>query len=118
MKNTVGKIIKNAKQSFIEKEFDNAKGNKKFWKNNYSIIPKTKMENNKDIIYLKNEKNESIEIRNTASYINNFFINVGPNLAKKHNIIWNYSDTEEANSIDKLEIDIGKIYALIANIDI
>ena len=119
LKNEIGKIIKNAKKSFLEDEFVRAKGdNKKFWKNIYSIIPKTKMENNKDIIYLKNERNENIEIEKSASFINDFFINIGPNLAEKHNEKWNYFDEKVIKSIENLEIDIGQVYASIANIDI
>ena len=60
-------MVKNAKISFLENEFENARGDpKKFWKNIYSILPKTKMENKKDIIYLKNENNENIDIGNSS----------------------------------------------------
>ena len=76
------------------------------------------MENKKDIIYLKNESNENIEIGSSAEYINDYFINIGPKLAKNHKGNWNYFDKEEINNINKLAIDKGKIHALIADIDI
>ena len=45
LKLLVGKMVKNAKISFLENEFENARGDpKQFWKNIYSILPKTKMD--------------------------------------------------------------------------
>ena len=119
LKNETGKLISNAKKTYLENEFENAKGDpKKFWKNIYSIIPKAKMENNKDIIYLKNELDENIKIQNSAEFINEFFINIGPKLAKNIGEKWSYFDNEQVNRINKLNIDKGKIYALISEIDI
>ena len=58
-----------------------------------------------------------MDIKDTSSYINDFFINIGPKLAEKFNDKWNYFDTEEENNIDDIEIDRGLVYLLVKNID-
>ena len=118
IRNETGKIIEKAKKDFLENEFINSKGDpKRFWKNIYSIIPKTSIDNQKDIIHLKNENNTNIDIKETSEFINDFFINIGPNLANKINEKWEYYDTEEINSIDNFKIDKGLVHLYVTEID-
>ena len=119
LKKEAGKIIQKAKQNYLENEFENSKGDpKKFWKNIYSILPKSKLENNKDIIHLKNNEGKNIDVEETSNFINDFFINIGPNLAKKINSNWSYFENEELNQIGEMEIDKGRVHALVSDIDI
>ena len=119
LKNETGKLVENAKINYLSTEFENAKGDpKNFWKNIYSIIPKSKLENNKETIHLKDEKGNNIDIENTSSFINDFFINIGPNLANKTSSSWEYFDVEENNQINDIKIENGKVHALVTDIDI
>ena len=119
LKLEIGKIIRNAKENYLNNEFENAKGDpKKFWKNIYSIIPKSKMENKKDIIHLKNDESNNVELSDTSTYINNFFINIGPELANAFVDKWEYFGKEEDAKIENVKINRGIVHLLVNNIDI
>ena len=118
IRNETGKIIEKAKRDFLEEEFINSKGDpKKFWKNIYSIIPKSNIEKQKDIIHLKNNNGKNIDIEKKTGYINKFFINIGPKLASNINETWEYFDKIEENSINTFKIDKGLVYLYTTEID-
>ena len=82
MRNTVGELIFQAKKNHFEDEYNASKNDpKKFWSNIFTILPKNKEQTLN--INLKNDRDEEINSEDTASYINDFFANFGPNLAKK-----------------------------------
>ena len=103
----------------MEEEFNNSKGDpKKFWRNIYSIIPKPKITKQKDILHLKTDKGEDIDFEETSEFINDFFINIGPNLANKIDDKWEYFDDDEQNSINNFRIDKGLVHLFVNEIDI
>ena len=117
MRNTVGALIFQAKQNHFEDEYNATKKDpKKIWSNIFTILPKNK--DQKLNINLKNEVNEEINSDDTAKYINDFFANIGPNLAKKHKKKWQFYGNEIQDSISALKINRGKINLLIDDIDI
>ena len=104
------------KQHFQD-EYENSKGDpKRFWRNIYDIIPKNKT--NKGKINLKNQYGEEINSEKTASYINDFFTDIGPNLASKFKEDWKYFGNENNNSIEDLEIIEGYVYDFVKDINI
>ena len=118
IRNETGKIIEKAKKDFLENEFINSKGDpKRFWKNIYSILPKTSIDKQKDVIHLKNENGNNVNSIDTSEYINEFFINIGPNLANKINDSWEYYDNDEINSIENFKIDRGLVHLYVTEID-
>ena len=107
------------KLDYLEEEFNNSKGDpNKFWKNIYSIIPKPNIEKQKDIIHLKNDNGNNIDIEKTSEYINEFFINIGPKLASKIDETWEYFDKPEENTINNFKINRGMVHLYITEIDI
>ena len=117
MRNNVGELIFQAKKNHFEDEYNASKKDpKKFWSNIFTILPKNKVQ--KLNINLKNDFNEEIDSDDTAAYINDFFANIGPNLAKKHNKDWRYYGNEMQNSITNLKVNRGTVNLLIDEIDI
>ena len=117
MRNTVGNLIFQSKKNHFEDEYNASKKDpKKFWNNIFTILPKNKEQ--KLSINLKNDLKEEINSEETASYINDFFANIGPNLAKVHNKPWKYYGNESLNTIANLKINAGNVNLLVDEIDI
>ena len=80
MRNEVGNLIELAKKHHFQEEYENSKDDpKRFWRNIYDIIPKNKEK--KPMIQLKGKDDCEIRLEDTATFINDYFINIGPNLA-------------------------------------
>ena len=95
MRNNVGKLIEDAKKNYLNDEFLATKNDpKKFWRNINSIIPNNNKKKEKSKIFLKDDMGKDVEENNTSNYINEFFSNIGPNLAKKYTKEWEYFGTE------------------------
>ena len=76
LRNTVNTNIRRAKRDFILKELRHNENNaKKFWKTIKSVLPTDKEGLNNDIMLKEGE--DRIGREDVASFINNFFINVG-----------------------------------------
>ena len=117
LRNETGKLVKNARKQHFQDEYENSKGDpKRFWRNIYDIIPKNKT--NKGKINLKNQYGEEINSEKTASYINDFFTDIGPNLASKFREHWKYFGNENNNSIEDIEIIEGYVYDFVKDINI
>ena len=63
---------------------------KKFWRNLKEAIPGKKLSDNK-ISLIDSDTNIEIQEPNVADYINDFFANIGPNLARNLNEPWSYN---------------------------
>ncbi len=80
LRNSVNIMIKRSKKNFINDEIQ-SKDPKKIWKGLRHIVPgKTKDANVKSIMTETGEKTSSYDV---ANVMNDYFANVGPNLAKK-----------------------------------
>ena len=118
LRNEVGKIVESAKRNYLEEEFLSSKKDpKRFWRNIYSIIPNNK-NSKKGKIHLNDDEGNSISYDNTANYINDFFSNIGPNLAKKYDKEWTFFDRESENQLNDLKFNKGILIDFIKNIEI
>ena len=63
---------------------------RKFWKNIQEVIPNKKSNNGNIFNLLDNLPNEMIDSDKTADFINDYFTNIGPNLAKNLNKLWSF----------------------------
>ena len=117
LRNETGKLIETVKKQFFEDEYLASKGNpKRFWRNIYNIIPKRK--NKSEVIHLKHDDTVEIPQNETSNYINEFFTNIGPELAKNYNKEWKYYGSELNEVINDIDINEGKVFDLVKNIDI
>ena len=117
-RNNVGMLVDRAKSNYLENEFLLTKKDpKKFWRNIYSVIPKKK-QSKKGQIRLKDDSGKDIDENRTAEYINDFFTNIGPKLAKKFDKEWDYFGSESENVIGKIKLTRGQIVQILKRIDI
>ena len=82
---------------------------KKFWKNIQEVISNKKSNNGNIFNLLDNTTNEMIDSDNTADFINDYFTNIGPNLAKKLGKPWSFVNEKPYEILDELltnEIEI------------
>ena len=117
LRNEVGKLVETARKQHFFEEYENSKGDpKKFWRNIYEIIPKNK--NNKRSIHLKDQDGNEVDSDETATYVNDFFTNIGPKLASKFKKKWKYFGNEIEESIDDININEGIVYDFVKEISI
>ena len=117
--NDCTKRLREARADYIKDNLDNNIGNqKKFWKNIQNIIP-SKNKQNLGTFKLKDD-NTGIEIEEneTAQYINDFFVNIGPNLAKKCDQPWRFDGVPCADNIDFISTNLDEIIKLCKEINI
>ena len=118
LRNNVGSLIDSAKKNFLNDEFISSKNDpKKFWRNINTVLPNSKR-NEKSKILLKNNSGENIDEIRTADYINEFFSNIGPNLAKDFNSEWEYFGKESELEISDIKINKIEVIKYIKDIDL
>ena len=117
-RNQVGRDLENLRADFLKREQEINKADpKKFWKNVASVFPSKEGATN--TIWLKEgESKKDIDPENTAEFINQFFTNIGPNLAKKHKKRWLYFGETIDDSIALFNTDIEEVTALCKEINI
>ena len=64
------------------------------------------------------DSNEQIPLDNVSDYINDFFINIGPNLATKCNRPWHYCGDESDNSLTSISTTSEEILDIVRKINI
>ena len=116
-RNIVNKELSNAKKEFlIEEQNRFTNDSKKFWQSISRILPSKK--NNSGKITLCDKSDEEMEGKDTADYINEFFTNIGKNLASKiKDEEWRFLENESQNSINTLYTDFEEVLDLCKNID-
>ena len=117
-RNLVNKELSNAKKEFLLEEQQNfSKDPKKIWQSISRIIP-SKKENVREIL-LKDENDKDIDNNETANYINNFFTNIGVNLANKMDKTdWNYLEKKNDTNMEPIKTDYEEVLQLCKDIDI
>ena len=88
-KNEVKKLLNSAKENFVKNKLDKLEGDpKKIWRtiNNSSGIGKNK--NGKECTKIVDESGNVDQDLEAATFLNNFYANVGPTLAQKHKKVW------------------------------
>ena len=102
-KNEVKKLLSSAKEEYIKNKLEEHKNNpRKFWRviNEMSGIGKNNMRK-KGCTKLKDEAGILYENLEAAEYLNNYYVNVGPNLANSLDIDWD---------IDKCKIEVDSTF--------
>ena len=91
LRNVCTNRLRKAKADFIKEQLDiHASDQNKFWKHIQQVIPNSSKGNK--IITLNDLMNDNqIEIEDTADYTHEFFVNIGPNLAKNCLLDWNFA---------------------------
>ena len=119
IRNNCTKRIRNARAEFIKDNLNNNINNKKnFWKNLQDILP-SKKGGMKSAIKLRDKNTGQFVLENdTASFINHFFVNIGPNLAKKCTSNWNFRGSDCINNIDDISTNTNEIVKLCKNVNI
>ena len=117
VRNQVGRDLENLRADFLKRQQENNPDNpKKFWKNITSIFPSKAGKANS--IWLKDQVTKGdIESVNTASYINKFFTNIGPELVKKHNRRWEYYGETLGDSINPFNTNLQEVTLLCKEIN-
>ena len=88
-KNEVKKLLALAKENFVKEKLDELEGNpRKFWRTINSISGLGKNKNSCKCTKVKNNEGETLENLEAATFLNEFYVNVGPSLVQKHNRKW------------------------------
>ena len=89
---------------------------KKFWEQINGILPS---KNKQQYINLfDHTNNEDINTGDTADYINNYFSEIGPNLAKAFSTPWSFDGTHIHESVPNFETTTDEITELCNEIEI
>ena len=115
--NTVCKDINNLRRDYLlQQQTLHRDDPKKFWKTIGSIIPGKN--HFSDHVWLKDSSTHSnIEQQNTADYMNKFFTNIGPTLAKSHKKQWVYYGETVEEAVDDLFTDTDEVIKLCREIE-
>ena len=85
--------VRNCKSEFIKNELNNNQDDsRKFWNTVKTVIPDKKNSNSK-YHFLDSNKQDYVSHENLPNFVNNFFADIGPNLAKKSKGDWTYQGT-------------------------
>ena len=118
IRNACTNRLRKAKADFIKEQLiTHSNDQKKFWKHIQDVLPKNTHNNNKPISLL-NDNDQTIETENVADYINQFFTDIGPNLAKNCQMDWVYSGNESIGSLTNIETTKEEIIVICKNINI
>ena len=109
-KNKVKKPLAPAKENFLKEKLDKHEGNpRKFWRTINDISGLGKNKNGRKCTKVKNEE-EVLENLEAATFLNDFYINVGPSLAQKQIKKW---DKEKS----KIKIEISFSFSWVPEPD-
>ena len=118
LRNKTGKIIEEAKINYLNDNLISTYNDpKRFWRSIYSILP-NKKKNDKSKIHLNDEKGNNINDCDSADYINNYFTNIGPQLAERFNKEWEYFGDEHDGEITDIKVNKFEVINFINSIDI
>ena len=118
LRNSCTNRLRKAKADYIKERLEiHSNDQKKFWKHIQEVIPN----NNKGtkLIHLKDNTTDSlININETSDYINKFFTNIGPNLAKECDQAWQYTGITCEHKLANIETSPAEINEICKNINI
>ena len=109
--------MRRAKCDFVKNEMNtNTNVSKKIWRNVKEIWPNKKANSPKITLIDQDTKNE-IRQEDTANYINQFFTNVGPSLARNLTEPWSYDGIISQRHINNIEVNNVEILKICHDID-
>ena len=110
--------IRKAKSDFITSELDSNKNDsKKFWKNIRNVLLINE-KSNKKISLTDIDTLHEIGDNETADFINTFFSNIGPKLARNFNTPWYYDGLENNNKLDEIIATQEEVFKRCKEIDV
>ena len=123
-RNRVGRLIDEAKAEFLkEQQVELVDDPKKFWRLVKTIVPDKVKKSRK--ISLKKEttmvagaesQDENVSDKETAGFINNFFSNIGPNLANNFHESWEFYGENIREGCPDLDTDYEQVRLLCRDI--
>ena len=118
IRNSCTRRLREARAEFIRQNLDNNVGNQKqFWRNIQDVLPNSKSKT-ENIKLINKDMGTPIEEKDTSKFINDFFVNIGPNLAKHCNEPWSYEGTQSQNEVSEIETNFEEITKLCKDINI
>ena len=118
MRNNCTRRLRQARADYISDNLNNNIGNqKKFWKNIQSLLPNDKL-GNSDIHLVDDITKLEINNEHSATYINDFFMNIGPKLATKCKTPWSYTGKFIDATLEDITTNIDEITLLCKDINI
>ena len=118
LRNQVKDSIRKAKRDFIQDELENDLGSsKRFWEKINHILPTRDIGNT--IRLVNHENGVPVEDSETPEYVNTFFTDIGPNLAKTFKDTWvNDLPQYEGEIIGDIHVDDQKMVKLVSDINV
>ena len=117
LRNACTNRLRRAKADFIKEQLTiHTNDQKKFWKNIQEVLP-NKLNSNRATL-LHDDNDQIIEIDQTADFINKFFTDIGPNLAKGCQMRWEYSGHTCGDSIRNISTTTEEIIKISKNINV
>ena len=111
LRNTCTKRLRDARTDYIKDNLEQNLGNQK-------KFPSTRKRNNGDFNLMDQITGMDIDKNNTAQYINDFFVNIGPNLAKKCDQPWRFDGEPCLNNIESIQTNVDEITKLCKDMNI
>ena len=87
-------------------------------KNIQEVLPNKKGKTKNVFELYDSLTNQDIPNENTADFINNYFVNIGPKLAKKYDIPWNFNGEKAEVVLDEIVTNLDEIIKLCQEINI
>ena len=118
MRNETIKLTRKARADFIKEKLSrHEKDSKKLWRELSEILP-TKKGRNKNKISLKKSSGMQVPSCETADFINDFFVGIGPNLSKVFNSKWAYKGRVVEADIGNFETNVDEVVKYIKQLDV
>ena len=113
LRNNCTKRLRKARADYIKENLENNIGNsKKFWKNIQDVLPNKKNRSMGNFDLYDDTNKQDIPTEETADYINNFFVNIGPKLAQRYDETWNYEGTRSETILDDIRTNLDEVIRL------
>ena len=88
-KNEVKRLLASAKENYVKNKINELEGNpRKFWREINKISGLGKNKSKRKCTKITDEDGQTHEKSDAANFLNNYYVNVGPELAKEHNKKW------------------------------
>ena len=117
-RNEVGRLIENLKIDYLKDQQTLHKNDpKEFWKSIAMVFPGKKRSSNQ--VWLKDKvTNIEVKTEEVPEYMNSFFTEIGPDLAKKHKTAWEYFGSTLDEAMPDLGVDFDEVRELCKEIEI
>ena len=109
--------LRKAKADFIKEQLGtHSNDQKKIWKHIQEVLPSNA--HGSGSISLFDDNKQIIETENTANYINQYFTDIGPNLARSCQMNWSYDGNDCMGTLSDIETTIEEIIDICKDINI